>query len=399
MLKKLLNRIESKPISTSIILSLIISFIFGCILCIVILDFSCIFPAFIGGICIAFPIVLTIIEVISLFMKNMECFFLDILTILLGAFLSVFLMSLYNVSFTSDWQKQLVNFELHSPIYTKSYLTIIFIALVGFMGYLVLNKTDIKKVPPLVPVISIAAMYLGAIESIIWFIQIYKMINDAILFMLILFPINVIIICARSIYRKIVQWNKDNHSEKIYNSYILNKCNKILNNAKVWPIAAFIIMWPLLGFIIAILLIFGQQPDSIIKAWTETSDWTLSTEIAPQNIYEDQHYLCTVAAGGHRKVVKPIRMGVRHGHKVIVNRQLCVANAFEQVLEERTPRFHKAVRGFYDKYGFPIARLIRSRWIADLVYFMMKPLEIVFLIILYLVDVNPENRIAVQYMK
>ena len=116
-------------------------------------------------------------------------------------------------------------------------------------------------------------------------------------------------------------------------------------------------------------------------------------------IYQDEHYLCTVAAGGHRKVVKPIRMGLRHGHKVIVNRQLCIANAFEQILEEKTPRFHKLVRGFYDKYGFPIARFIKSRWIADFIYIIMKPLELIFLVVLYLVDVNPENRIAVQYMK
>ena len=105
-----------------------------------------------------------------------------------------------------------------------------------------------------------------------------------------------------------------------------------------------------------------------------------------------------MAAGGHQKIVKPIRMGVRHGHPVIVNRQLCVANAFEQVLEEKTPHFHKAVRAFYDRYGFPIAKMIRKSWVADLVYILMKPLEWVFLIILYLTDVHPENRIAVQYM-
>ncbi|MFX3822726.1 DUF6688 family protein [Streptococcus suis] len=35
---------------------------------------------------------------------------------------------------------------------------------------------------------------------------------------------------------------------------------------------------------------------------------------------------------GHRKVVKPIRMGERHGHRVLVNRQLQIENAFEQIL-------------------------------------------------------------------
>lgn len=105
-----------------------------------------------------------------------------------------------------------------------------------------------------------------------------------------------------------------------------------------------------------------------------------------------------MAAGGHRKVVKPQRYGVRHGHRVIVNRQLCVANAFEQILEEKTPKFHKFVRHVYDTYGFPVAKMIKTKTAADIVYFIMKPLEWVFLIVLYLTDVKPENRIAVQYM-
>ncbi|MCI8410571.1 MAG: hypothetical protein HFJ09_15130 [Lachnospiraceae bacterium] len=37
--------------------------------------------------------------------------------------------------------------------------------------------------------------------------------------------------------------------------------------------------------------------------------------------------------------------------RVVVNRQLCIAKAFEQILEERTPRFHKYVRHIYDTYG------------------------------------------------
>ena len=97
-------------------------------------------------------------------------------------------------------------------------------------------------------------------------------------------------------------------------------------------------------------------------------------------------------------MVKPLRMGKRHGHDVVVNRQLMVANAFEQILEEKTPTFHKHVRSFYDRYGFPIARLIKSKYVADLIWFIMKPLEWFFLFVIYLVDVNPEDRIARQYL-
>lgn len=153
-----------------------------------------------------------------------------------------------------------------------------------------------------------------------------------------------------------------------------------------------------MGIVIAILVLFGQQPDSLVKAWTETSDWNLSQQISPQNVFYDEHYLCTVADGGHRRLVKPLRMGERRGHPVIVNRQLCIANAFEQVLEERLPRLHRPIRAFYDRYGFPLARHIHSPYAADAIYLLMKPLEWFFLAVLYAVDVKPENRIAVQYL-
>ena len=168
-------------------------------------------------------------------------------------------------------------------------------------------------------------------------------------------------------------------------------------NSNHWPFLAALYCFPLIGIISMILMLFGQSPIAAIKAFTETADWTFSTKIPPQSLFYDEHYLCTVAAGGHKRIVKPLRMGIRHGHPVVVNRQLQIANAFEQVLEERTPKLHRAVRGFYDKYGFPVAKLIRTKLAADIVYILMKPLEWFFLITLYLSDTHPEDRICIQY--
>jgi hypothetical protein len=154
---------------------------------------------------------------------------------------------------------------------------------------------------------------------------------------------------------------------------------------------------PLLGIAIAVLTLFGQEPDSIIQAWTQTSDWTFSQQVAPPNLPRDMHYLCTVAAGGHHRLVKPLRIGKRHGHSVLVNRQLAVANAFEELLQQRLPRLHRIVRNAYDRYGYPIANQIRSKWAADAVWLLMKPAEWFFICVLYLFDLKPENRIAVQY--
>lgn len=323
----------------------------------------------------------------------------DMVTVPLGVVYSIlFLSFLGNAVYGADWEEVLYNSQRHTPVYTQALPTVLTLALVGYVGYLVTNFLPLKRTPPLIPVLSMAAMYLGTAESILWAVQVYRPEAFTVDIYLLLLPLNCVIITARTVRHKVWEWKQLPHEEQeTENKSILQSCNRILMRSEHWPFAALLLMWPLLGILIGVLLLFGQRPDAVIRAFTETADWNLSQRIAPQNVFYDEHYLCTVAAGGHERVVKPKRLGVRHGHEVIVNRQLCVANAFEQILEERTPRLHRAVRHFYDTYGFPVARLIRSKYTADLIYFLMKPLEWLFWIVLYLSDVNPENRIAIQY--
>ena len=318
------------------------------------------------------------------------------LTLLLGMLYSLLLFPFTDINF-ADWTVTLYNTQKHTPIWTEGVPTILILAAVGILGYLFLSFTQIAKTPPLITVLEIAAMYIGMVQCILWIIQIIRW--DVIYLYLCLFPLNCILIGIKVIRLKVLEWQREQPEQmKCFKNRHIQWLNEKFRRSDIWPAAAFLLMWPLLGIIICILLLFGQQPDSAIRAWTETSDWNLSLHTAPQNIYYDEHYLCTVAAGGHRRVVKPIRMGVRHGHPVIVNRQLCVANAFEQILEERIPNLHRRIRNFYDRYGFPVARMIRSPYAADVVYFIMKPLEWMFLLVIYAADVKPENRIAVQYL-
>ena len=81
----------------------------------------------------------------------------------------------------------------------------------------------------------------------------------------------------------------------------------------------------------------------------------------------------------------------------MVNRQLLIANAFENILEQYTPKLHKIIRNFYDKYGYPLSKHINTKLSADIVYILMKPLEWIFLFVLYTADKNPEDRINIQY--
>lgn len=92
------------------------------------------------------------------------------------------------------------------------------------------------------------------------------------------------------------------------------------------------------------MVLFGQRPDEAIKAFLETSDWTLSTKVSPPPVIYDGHYLCTVSLRGH------------------------------------------------------ISKHINNAIQADITYIIMKPLEWIFLLVLYMFDEKPENRIATQYI-
>lgn len=164
----------------------------------------------------------------------------------------------------------------------------------------------------------------------------------------------------------------------------------------------FILCLPILVIITAILLLVGQKPDSIVRAFTDTykhgfSQWDYKCD----NVQCGGHYLCSVAANGHTKIVRPQRGGIRNGHNIICNRQLLISNAFEDLIQDRLPFLHKLIRRQYNKVGNFIHRyydIFNNKFVSDFIYILMKPLEWFFLLTLYTFDRKPENRIAKQYI-
>ena len=350
------------------------------------------------------PVILTIINIINLFKKKKVIENLtDILTFVLGIILTNILFIILGFK---DYQEALIvktvgtvdPFEMHTPIASWSMPTVFAIGLMGIISYIIIR---IKKLdlPPLVVVLSMSGIYICSIYMIIYIIQISKFISEPFVFYLTLFPINYILCSIRAIIQVIKKYKeKGIGGKQEYKSQILNKINDILNNVDNWPVLAIVFMIPLLIILICIMLLFGQRPDEAIKAFLETSDWTLSQKISPPPIVEEGHYLCTVSLRGHKNIVKPTRMGIRRGKRIVVNRQLCIANAFEDLIKEKTPRFHHFIRYIYDKYGYPLSKHINTACQADIIYILMKPLEWIFLIVLYLFDKKPENRINLQYI-
>lgn len=348
--------------------------------------------------CIFGPLILTAFNLINLFKKKkIKEDVIDILIFVFGILLSTILYKLMDFK---DYTEPLyigIDTAVHAPIASWSMPTVIGILMLGIISYILIKVRKID-LPPLIIVCSMSGIMICSIFMLILIIQTIKSLYTGfIITYLMIFPINYILCSIRAIIETMNYYKKKEKAVKEYNNKFLNKCNEILNNISTWPILAIIFAVPLSIILICILVLFGQRPDEAIQAFLETSDWTLSQKISPPPIEYDAHYLCTVSLRGHKELVKPTRMGIRHGKKIIVNRQLCIANAFEQLIEEKTPRLHHFIRNTYDKYGYPLSKHINTPVQADITYIIMKPLEWIFLAILYLFDKNPENRIAMQY--
>ncbi len=159
---------------------------------------------------------------------------------------------------------------------------------------------------------------------------------------------------------------------------------------------------PLLAVLAGVMMLFGQRPDALIRAFTETYKHGLSQlDHECDGVICGGHFLCTVAARGHAQLVSPERLGIRNGGLVVCNRQLLVSNAFEELVQERAPNMHRVIRRNYNRVGNLIHKhyhVLDHKWVSDLIYVAMKPLEWSFLLVLYCCDRTPESRIARQYL-
>jgi hypothetical protein len=89
-------------------------------------------------------------------------------------------------------------------------------------------------------------------------------------------------------------------------------------------------------------------------------------------------FIVTAASRGHGWLVRTWRDDCGR----TVNRQLMTFWQLEATLAATAPRFHRVLRGIYNRFAPPIARCIVFRWMADIVYLLLKPLEWTAVVIL-----------------
>lgn len=295
---------------------------------------------------------------------------------------------------TGDINDCCSDFVVFSPHHRLTIYTIIFLCLTAYF----FSTYRRSLYPPLLELIINCLLLVAVILNIFIIIQI----KDPIIWIL----GNVSIIGFYLI--QLLQNHRLLRREEVVNAFPGNSIAgrismKLLQSSALikYPVLLFFCL-PILVLIAAVLYLFGQKPDSVIRAFTDTYHQGLSQlDYMCDNVQCGGHYLCSVAANGHPAVVKPVRLGKRNGGTIICNRQLLISNAFEELLQERLPRAHQFIRMKYDRVGDAVHKyyaIFNNKFVSDVVYFLMKPAEWIFLAILYLSDRNPENRIAQQYL-
>jgi len=84
-------------------------------------------------------------------------------------------------------------------------------------------------------------------------------------------------------------------------------------------------------------------------------------------------FIVTAAARGHRTLVGST---INEATGQLTNNQLNTFRSFERRLILQVPTIHRILRTVYNFMGRLFARLIVFRWQADIVYLLLKPLEV-----------------------
>jgi hypothetical protein len=289
----------------------------------------------------------------------------------------------------------------YSPIskdHSFSFLTFFFLSIIAI--YKIWKKG--RKQPPLLLVFFLACIIIGVVINVFLAIQLSSR-NDGEQYIdsssgqfMMIAPITHILVSLILLF-SIVKDESLQADERSFKNKILNQLNNRIQKSKMLPIWSLLALLPIFIIITLILILFGQEYDSLSKVFSETTTWHFSQETHPPYLDHQGHYLCTVAACGTPKVVKPIRLGNRNGNEIIVNRQLLIANAFEDLIMRKYPKVHKVIRRNYDKYGYPLSKDINTKLKSNLTYVVMKPIEWAFLIYIYVTSEKPEKLINEQY--
>jgi len=162
-------------------------------------------------------------------------------------------------------------------------------------------------------------------------------------------------------------------------------------DVNIYPLRIYLGFIPLIACLSYALLIYKiwKNREGNLFNWSFVAIWLFlfATSIIAKFYYAYQFYqslpeyrpppssdcfIVTAASQGDPSVVKS---SYDFKKQKVVNQQLQRMWAFEDILRERVPRFHKGLRFVYNRAGPVIARRIKHPLVADMVYIVLKPVE------------------------
>ncbi|MGD1837570.1 MAG: DUF6688 domain-containing protein, partial [Nitrososphaeraceae archaeon] len=279
---------------------------------------------------------------------------------------SLLLFALGMLTHSNPYYKAInpVDNECYSPFSVEHTLTLL-VYFFAFNISMLIVWVKRNNVPPLALVLSMVFILIGIIFNIAILFQISEHDTTGLTYnshrveqVLFMFAPLFSMIIGLWLIIQVVRQETIATYERTYRNKYLNYLNVFLAFKSRNPIWILIFLFPVFLIVTIILILFGQDVNSVVKIFTDTTTWKLSQQMHPPILDHRGHYLCTVAASGDPRIVKPIRFGQRNGSRIIVNRQLLIANAFEEMLQDYSPKLHQIIRKFYDKYGFNVSKKI-----------------------------------------
>lgn len=289
-----------------------------------------------------------------------------------------------------------------SALFSPEHRIGIYLLIIMYIFSYIISIFRKSILPPIAETFINSFLILGIIINIIFCIHINKTELGGIFWVFGNIPIILLLLMKLNENQKLLKHEIEQNNLNS-NNLIGKLCLNLLSLKPVFKYSILtILLVPIIILLSLFLILFGQKPDSLIKSFTETYKHGFSElDYMCDNVQCGGHFLCSVGANGHIKIVNPIRYGERNGNKIICNRQLLVSNAFEELIQEKMPKTHNFIRKQYNNVGNIVHKyyfIFNNKYVSDFVYILMKPLELCFLLVLYTFEKKPENRIEKQYI-